>query len=71
MCTLILDRFCRPIGTMRSLEIMARMNTLASPGVILANSGCDLQRLHGTGASKHYFPSGLAVNGIVRVLFVT
>ena len=56
---------------MRSLEIMARMNTLASPGVILANSGCDLQRLHGTSASEAQLLSGFAVNGIVRVLFVT
>jgi hypothetical protein len=67
MCTLIVDRFYRPIGP----ETMARMDTLASPAVILANSGCDLQRLHDMSALEAELLSGFAVNGVVRVLFVT
>ena len=50
---------------------MARMDTLASPAVILANSGCDLQRLHDMSALEAQLLSGFAVNGVVRVLFVT
>jgi hypothetical protein len=71
MRTLILNGFYKPIGMLRCLKTMRYMDTLASPGVILANSDCDLQRLHGTGASEALLLSGFAVNGIVRVLFVT